>query len=185
MSVIQSAPFPKTIESPKDSFILKSFDSKQAEALWLLIISDRHFPERKDVWPGFMRLEQLCEYLQACDLENHFSEENGYCLYWENQMIGTLHLHSLSWAHRRIELGYWVHFEFEGRGFISLAIRMMEQQLRKMGLHRIELRCNPLNRRSCAVAERNQYVLEGMLRDHKIENGVFCDTAIYAKLLES
>ena len=173
------------MESLDGDFAFRAFNPQQAQVLWSLIVSDRHAPERKNSWPVIKNLDQLSEFLQNCDIENPIAEENGYCLFFKNKMIGTFHWHSVSWELQRVEIGYWLHFEFEGQGFISKTLPLMEQQLQKMGFHRVEIRCNPQNRKSCAVAERNNYLLEGTLRDHKIENSKFCDTAIYAKLFES
>ncbi len=181
--MIQSTPFPNFLESPADSLSFKAFEPGQAEALWALIISDRHSPERKHSWPGVNNLTSVKDYLKTCDIENPLVDEIGYCLYFKNQLIGSFHLHSVSWKNRRIELGYWLHFEFEGQGLISKALKTVERQLQKMGFHRIEIRCNPINRKSCMVAERNHYVLEGTLQDHEIEQGQFTNKAIYAKIL--
>ncbi len=183
MQVIQSTPFPQFLESTKDALTFKAFAPNQAEDLWALIISDRHSPERKNSWPGASNLMATKDYLKNCDIENPLADEVGYCLYFKNQIVGSLHLHSVSWKNRRLEMGYWVHFEFEGQGLISKALKIVELQLQQMGFHRIEIRCNPLNRKSCMVAERNHYVLEGLLQDHEIVGGQFRNTAIYAKIL--
>ena len=185
MSLIQSTPFPKSLESSSDAFIFKSFDPAQAEALWILIVSDRHSPERKHSWPGVGNLPLLRDYLKNCDIEHPLAEEVGYCLYFKNQLVGTFHLHSISWKNRRLEVGYWVHFEFEGQGLISKALLMLEKRLQSMGFHRVEIRCNPMNKKSCALAERNQYKLEGTLSDYELEDGKFLDKAVYAKLFHT
>lgn len=182
MQVIQSTPFPIFLESPEDSFSLKAFDAEQAEPLWALITSDRHSPERKHSWPGASDLSSLRDYLKACDIENPLADEIGYCLFFKNQIIGSFHIHSVSWKNRRLEVGYWLHFEFEGQGLISKALKMIENHLQSMGFHRIEIRCDPANQKSCALAERNDYLLEGTLQDHEIVLGQFKNTAIYAKI---
>lgn len=189
MSTIPSTVFPNylesNLESDEGSFAFQAFSILQASELWNLIVSDRHFPERKHSWPGVKNLEQLQAYLKDCDVSDSRSEEIGYCLFWKKQIVGSFHLHSISWLHQRIELGYWIHFEFEGQGLISKALQVIEKQMAKMSIHRIEIRCDPLNQKSCLVAKNNNYVLEGTLREHKIVNGNYCDTAIYSKLLKS
>ncbi len=185
MASISSPIFPNYLESDEGSFALKTFSVDQASELWSLIVSDRHFPERKNLWPGIASRDQLQTYLKTCDVSNSKSEEIGYCLFWKNQMVGSFHLHSMSWINQRIELGYWIHYEFEGQGLISKALQVMEKQLAKMNFHRIEIRCDPLNRKSCLVAENNKYTMEGTLREYECVNGVYKDKAIYSKLLKS
>jgi ribosomal-protein-serine acetyltransferase len=172
------------IDNSEEQIVLRGFGLNQAETLWNQIVSDRHMPERKNTWPGIHNLQQLRDYLRNCDVENSDAEEIGYCLTnRNNDLVGTLHLHTISWAHQKLELGYWLHFEFEGRGYVTTALRLMEAVLKNMGFQKIEIRCDPRNVRSCRVAERNQYIKEGHLRQDKIENGAFRDTFIFGKIL--
>jgi ribosomal-protein-serine acetyltransferase len=53
---------------------------------------------------------------------------------------------------------------------------------RDLGMHRVWLTADPTNRRSCAVAERLGFRLEGVRREDTLTDGRFHDTAIYAIL---
>jgi hypothetical protein len=96
--------------------------------------------------------------------------------------VGNVGVHTIAWEHASCELGYWIGARHEGRGLISEAIRLLDRELFAMGFHRIEIRCNATNARSVAVPRRNGYLLEGVLRDERLERGVFHDVMVFAKL---
>lgn len=101
----------------------------------------------------------------------------------QDQYIGNFGVHSISWADDRCELGYWISSHFEGQGFISASVRMLEKVLFEMNFNRIEIRCDPLNKKSSAVPIRNAYKYEGVLLQYQYQAGKHRDTAVYAKLL--
>ena len=97
--------------------------------------------------------------------------------------MGSVHLHTFSYADHRVEIGYWVSRVYEGKGFASEAVQALEKEVTRLGFHRIEIRCQPRNTRSVNLAKRNHYVLEGTLRqDTRVEGG-FLDTAVYGKII--
>lgn len=63
-------------------------------------------------------------------------------------------------------VGYWLLPEARGRGLASAALtRASGTVFRRMGWHRIELYHAVENGRSCAVARRGGYPLEGLMRE--------------------
>lgn len=96
--------------------------------------------------------------------------------------MGNIGVHTIDWDNDRCELGYWILGRFEGKGFVSEAVRVLEKNLFDGGFYRIEIRCSSLNRKSSQVAERCHYKFEGCLREHAVENGQRRDTLIFSKL---
>ncbi len=99
----------------------------------------------------------------------------------DQKFIGNVGVHSIDWRNSRCELGYWIVKKFEHQGLISEAVQLLEKECFKMGFHRIEIRCSSRNEKSALVALRNNFTLEGFLKDEVIENGQFRDTYIFAK----
>ncbi len=96
--------------------------------------------------------------------------------------LGNIGVHAIAWEHARCEIGYWILGDFEGAGFMSEAVRVLERALFAHGFNRIEIRCDALNARSAGVPRRNGYALEGTLRQHAYEQGRFRDTLVFSKL---
>ncbi len=96
--------------------------------------------------------------------------------------LGNIGVHSIAWKHRRCGLGYWMLGAFEGQGYMSEAVGLVERAAFALGFHRIEMRCSSANARSASIPRRNGYRLDGVLRQDAIEDGAFRDTLVFSKL---
>jgi [ribosomal protein S5]-alanine N-acetyltransferase len=82
-------------------------------------------------------------------------------------------------------VGYWLSPHARGRGLASSAVRAGSRVVfERLGWHRIELRHAVENERSCAVARRCGYRLEGTLRDamRYPVDGRWSDEHLHARL---
>jgi len=100
------------------------------------------------------------------------------------RLLGGTGLHRIDWAVRRFEIGYWIRPEGLGKGHISEAVRLLTTlAFDQLAARRVEIRCDPRNARSRAVAERCGFELEGVLRNNTLGvDGTARDTAIYARI---
>jgi len=95
--------------------------------------------------------------------------------------MGNLGVHTINWESNSCELGYWILGEFEGNGYMSDAVLTLEQYLFQQGFNRIQIRCSSINERSSNIPKRNQYQLDGVLREDAVELGEYRDTKIFSK----
>ncbi|WP_413289534.1 GNAT family N-acetyltransferase [Bdellovibrio sp. HCB337] len=100
----------------------------------------------------------------------------------DDEYVGSLGIHNIRWEHDTCELGYWLHSKQEGKGCISSGVAAVEKILFEMGFNRIEIRCDPHNKKSGAVPQRNGFTFEGTLRQNMLFRGQYRDTAVYAKI---
>jgi len=101
-------------------------------------------------------------------------------------MVGGSGLHRMDWSVRSFEIGYWVRKRFAGQGYITEAVRGITSfAFESLGARRLEVRCDPRNKRSQAVAMRSGLELEATLRNHATRvDGTLSDTMIFALLKE-
>jgi ribosomal-protein-serine acetyltransferase len=79
--------------------------------------------------------------------------------------LGGSGLHRIDWDVRRFEIGYFVRVTAEGRGYVTEAVQVLTRlAFDRLGANRVEIRTDPRNARSRAVAERLGFVFEGTLR---------------------
>ena len=99
-------------------------------------------------------------------------------------LVGGSGFHQIDWNVPRLEIGYWVRRRFQGRGYISEAVRGISCfAFDTLGARRLEIRCDARNVRSRRVAERAGYELEATLRNHSLAvDGSLRDTLIYVRL---
>jgi len=98
--------------------------------------------------------------------------------------IGSSGIHRMDWDVRKFELGYWVATPHAGRGYITEAVeRITRFCIEEFHANRVEIRCDLLNTRSAAVAQRLNFPLEGILRnDDRGPEGELRDTMVFAKV---
>lgn len=96
--------------------------------------------------------------------------------------VGNVGLHTISWENDRCEIGYWILGKFEGKGLMSAAVSALEKTCFEIGFNRVEIRCSSLNLKSASVPERLGYKLDGTLRQDSIEQGKYRDTLVFSKL---
>lgn len=99
------------------------------------------------------------------------------------EFLGMAALVRLDRDAREAEAGYIVAPAARGRGIAGRALRLLtEWSLQELGLERVELRIEVENEPSIRVAERADYVREGVLRSVHFKQGQRADIAIYSRL---
>lgn len=100
-------------------------------------------------------------------------------------LIGALTFFSLHREQRRLEVGYSLSPDYQGRGVAAEALRCaISFGFDTVGLVRIEADIDPRNEASWRLLERLGFVREGLLRKRWRVNGEICDTAFYGLLPE-
>ena len=100
------------------------------------------------------------------------------------EFVGNTGFHHIDWAVPRLEIGYWVRRRFEGRGYMTEAVRALAAcAFEAVKAERVEIRADDRNERSWRVAERAGFALEGILRrDSRSPDGGVRDTRVYARV---
>jgi RimJ/RimL family protein N-acetyltransferase len=82
-------------------------------------------------------------------------------------------------------LGYWIDRQHEGAGLVRRAgLALLEYGFVSLSLARVEIYTGAGNDRSCALAQRLGFTLEGTLREAVVLPGARHDQAIYGLLAE-
>lgn len=180
---MEPTPLPLVLFGPRT--ILQKNDLALAEVVFRTVDEDRDRLARFLPWVD-LTLE-VCDtraYLERTAEEWVIGQGFDYQLLRavDEQYLGNLGLHTISWTHARAEIGYWIAAAYEGHGYMTEAVAVLERAAFAAGFERLEIRCSPKNERSAAVAARLGYLLEGVLHGDVIERGRRRDTMIFAKL---
>src|SRR5450759_4369055 len=99
-------------------------------------------------------------------------------------MVGGSGLHRMNWNAGMFEIGYWCRTKFVGQGYIAEAVHGITNfAFTHLKANRVEIRCDANNDRSAAVAKRCGFLLEGILRNDKLNvNGELCSTLVFSKI---
>jgi RimJ/RimL family protein N-acetyltransferase len=102
------------------------------------------------------------------------------------ELIGKGGFHHIDWMIPKFEIGYWLKTSSTRKGFCTEAVNGLVQ-FAKTELHakRLEIRSQPANARSRAVAECCGFVLEGVLRSSLLgADGALRDSCMYALVFD-
>ncbi|MBA2692034.1 MAG: GNAT family N-acetyltransferase [Rubrobacter sp.] len=120
------------------------------------------------------------EFLERKDLRMHLFSKG------TDTLVGSSGLHRIEWEVPRFEIGYWLRTSFTGRGYMTEAVRGIAAfAFEELGAKRVEIKCDPTNTKSVAVAERCGFHLEGELRNNeKSPGGELRNTLVFSMLPE-
>lgn len=96
--------------------------------------------------------------------------------------IGSIDIHHIDTANHSAEIGYWLAEEYNGNGYMSEAVKIIEKQAFDEGLNRLVIKVELSNIASCRVAEKNNYILEGIHKQMLLKYDTFRDIKCFAKI---
>ena len=99
-------------------------------------------------------------------------------------ILGAIDLMSCDETHKSGEIGYWMSNDAVGHGYMSEAVRALENVAFQHGFNRIIIQNDTENIRSINVPKRCGYHLDGVMRQEKWDERwhSFRDTNIWSKL---
>ena len=102
-----------------------------------------------------------------------------------NQFIGFMDIKSIDWNIPKAEIGYFIDSDYEGKDISSQALSLLIKFASKeLQIRKLLIRTHPDNRAACAIAEKNGFQQEGIIRsDYKTTNGELVDLVYYGLLL--
>ena len=107
----------------------------------------------------------------------------GISLRSDPRLIGTAGFWRIIREHDRAEIGYTLHPDHQGKGYMQEAMTaIFDFGFRKMKLHSVEANVNPNNEASIKLLERNGFVKEAHFKENWLYDGRYLDTAIYSRL---
>jgi ribosomal-protein-serine acetyltransferase len=99
------------------------------------------------------------------------------------ELVGVVGLGPIDAKRRSAQIYYWIDQTSQGRGLVTRSCSaLLDYAFEELRLRRVVIRCEPRNTRSCAVAERLGFELEGTLRQCERKGEELIDLRIYAML---
>ncbi len=178
--------------------VFNSFPELETKHFRLIKIERKHASDLFEIYGDedtmkFMQsncLQQVEEAETIIDgwLEN-FQNKKGIrwgIVFKENpsELVGTIALHYWSEKSRRIELGADINKKYWGSGVSTeVTKKIISFGFKNFGINRMELRCDPRNAGSRAIAKKLGFTFEGTLREYIFIKGKgYLDESIYSLL---
>ena len=107
-----------------------------------------------------------------------------YGIFRGNELLGEIGLYGIDVKNQTAEIGYWLKPSARALGLIDKLIPVIEKLgFETLNLRKINIWCDTDNIASRRHAEKNNYVLEGVIRERKLwPDGSVHSTAMFGKL---
>lgn len=163
---------------------LRLLEERHAEELFALTDQNRAYLREWLPWvDGVQSAENTKQFIKSA-LEQ-FARNQGFNagIWHKGKLAGVIGFRKIDWANRETSIGYWLGAEFQGRGLMTKSCRaLVDYALRELKLNRVEIRCAPENRKSCAIPERLGFIQEGVVRQVGWLYDHFVDLVVYGML---
>lgn len=128
-------------------------------------------------------VDDLLAFMKGSRLQ--FANNEGFQagIWHQGTIIGSIGLHALDWIDRKVEMGYWLSADQQGKGLVTKACKTLidfvfdEYQLNKVDIH-----AATGNYRSRAIPERLGFTQEGIIRQAQWLYDHYVDMVIYGIL---
>jgi len=165
---------------------LKLFEDRHAESLFAAIERDRLYLREWLQWVDSTKTAEDIRNFIRMSLNQFASREGLAAGIWLGpRCIGSIGTHKIDWLNRKLEFGYWIAQEFQGRGIMTEASRVfIDHAFHEWQIHRVEIHCATGNARSCAIPKRLGFRLDGTTRQAQLLNGQFVDIHVFGLLAQ-
>ncbi len=166
-----------------DRLLLRKIEKSDVNEIFILR-SDKsvmQFIERS----AAKSIEEAIIFIQSIDdlIKNNEAIQWAITLKNDSKLIGTICIWNISKEHHRGEIGYALHPDAHGKGFMQEALtEVVNFGFKVLKLHSIEADVNPNNIASIKLLERNKFIREGFFKENIFFDGKFFDTAVYSLL---
>lgn len=159
---------------------LRMLEERHAPELFRLTLANRDHLIPWLPWVDHVRtIQDTLEFIVRGRSQYEKNEGFQAGIWYRGSLIGTIGFHGLNRYEDSINIGYWLAKEFQGKGIVTRACRVLiEYAFTHLGLKRVEIRCAPDNQKSRAIPIRLGFIEEG-IRDQPEQGSWFGPLVVY------
>lgn len=167
-----------------NNLLLRSYEVGDFQSLFDAVNSSRRHLAPWLNWVGkTMKPEHSLQFIQQSQDQMHSQEALALGIFLNDQVIGGVGMHNWNHDTKNAQIGYWISGDYQGKGIIVRSlVPFVDYLFAKTGLNKLEIHYVTANKRSANVAKRLGFVLEGVLRQAAVRNGIPEDLAITGML---
>ncbi len=161
---------------------LKEIGYEDVKPIFKIIDSERKYLRE---WLPFVDETKNVNYTQEF-VDQYLESESGeltFTIFFKNQLVGLVGTKDTDFDNKKTEIGYWLSESFQNRGIVTESCRTLISYIfDEMDLNRIQLKAATGNIKSQQVAERLNFVREGVERDGELHARGFVDLVVFGLL---
>lgn len=136
-------------------------------------------------WLPFVDATHTAENTRAFinSLQSPHSREMVFTITCHNQIAGLIGFKDIDRANKKLEIGYWLAPQFEGRGLVTESCRVLiNKAFDNMKMNRIQIKCGVGNDRSSNIPKKLGFRFEGIEYQGERHQDRYLDLEVYSML---
>jgi len=164
------------------NLVLRKINMNDAEDIFHLIDANR---EHLSPWLPFVEMTFSPSNTKIFieQLQEPSTHEIVFCMVVDGRTTGLIGYKDIDKINKKLEIGYWIIKEFEGKGIVTTSCRqMIDKAFAKMAMNRVQIKCGVGNYRSRNIPKRLGFIFEGIERAGERHNSRYIDLEVYSIL---
>lgn len=128
--------------------------------------------------------QDTISFIESIFQNQNFHNEPFFIIEFEDQFCGIINCKNFDNLHKKIEIGYWLSYDFQKKGIMKMALDVVSNYVfEKFDINRIVIKCATENYKSQNVAKGVGYNLEGVEREGEyLGDGIYRDLYVFSLL---
>lgn len=168
----------------RDSLELRLLETQQAEVVFALVDRDRQYLRTWLPWvDATISSANTLYFIRSA--QSQYADGDGFHagIWWQDRFAGVIGCQKVDWRNRKVEFGYWLGEEFQGKGIMTDCCRaVVTHAFHGWKLNRVQIQCATGNTRSAAIPRRLGFTLEGTVRQGQCLHEKFLDLYLFSML---
>lgn len=152
-----------------------------AKTYYDIVAQQRSYLSQWLAWPEHADGEGFFLSFIQTSLQNYAAGKSLTCsVIFSGQIVGTVSFNSIDHNLKKVEIGYWLREDYQGRGIMTRVVRkLIEVAFEEYQMEKVEIAAAEGNKASRSLCERLGFTLEGIITRAENLNGRIVDHAIY------
>lgn len=132
-------------------------------------------------WPCMAKDENFFEDFIKKSLHEYAEGSSMVCaMIFNGELVGNIGFNSISQSLKKVEVGYWLSEDFQGKGIVANALRyLIDFAFTSLNMDKVQISVATQNLPSQKVCERLGFAREGVISQQELLNGQIIDHIIY------
>lgn len=167
-----------------NEIVLKELSLSSAEVIFQSIENSRHYLSE---WLPFAKLtksqDDTEKFINSVIYSQDNKKEKVFEIWHNKKFAGLLGLKDINKNYRKLELGYWLDQNMQGKGIIIKSCSTLIKYIfESMKMNRIMIKVAVGNSKSSVIPKKLGFSFEGIEREGEALHGKFVDLEIYSLL---
>lgn len=153
-----------------------------AESYYTIISEQKNYFKRWLSWARYANsVDFFLDFIKK-SLHDYADGKSLTCaIIYKDNIVGNISFNSISTALKKVEIGYWLQKEYQGRGIVSQSVSaLVIYAFDKLDMEVVQISTAVDNLPSCRVCDRLGFSLKGTIANAENVNGRIVDHAIYS-----